>query len=57
MNKLFTAFTLCAVSFLFVACDDGPIEEAGEGLDEAAENVGDAVEDVADDVEDAVDGD
>lgn len=42
-------------TLFFVACDEGPLEEAGENVDEAFEDVGDAVEDVADDVEDAVD--
>lgn len=39
----------------FVACSDGPVEEAGEQVDDAAEEAGDAVDDALDSVEDAAD--
>ena len=34
--------------FALVACEDGPMEEAGENMDDAAEEMGDAMEDATD---------
>jgi hypothetical protein len=60
MRNLLTSLALVLPLAFFTVpltgCDDGALEEAGEGLDELGDDIGDTVEDAADDVEDAFDG-
>lgn len=46
-NITITRFLLVLIasfSFVFSACDEGPMEDAGESLDEAGDEVEDAVD-------------
>jgi len=45
---------LLLVSFTATACEDKPLEEAGETVDDAIDDTVDAVEDAVDDATDAV---
>jgi hypothetical protein len=40
--------TLLFSMFVLVACEDGPMEEAGESMDNAAEEFGESMEDATD---------
>ena len=58
-RKLFSTALLFpmvfATSLIGVACNDGPMEEAGENIDDGIDNTKDAFEDVGDDIEDGID--
>ena len=45
MQTLMKIFLVALFSFGFVACDDGPFEEAGNEIDEGLEEVGDEIDD------------
>ncbi len=42
------ALLASALMITLPACDEGPLEEAGEEVDEAVEDTGDAIEDATD---------
>lgn len=45
---------LLLITFTATACEDKPLEEAGENIDDAVEDTVDAVEDAVDDAGDAL---
>lgn len=49
LSQTITAALLASTLMLTLsACDEGPMEEAGENVDDAVEDSGDAVEDATD---------
>lgn len=50
--KTLMAILISGIALLGVqACDEGPLEEAGENIDEGFEDAGDAIDDAADEVD------
>ena len=45
MQTLTKLFLIALFSFGFVACDEGPMEEAGRNIDEGVEEIGDEIDD------------
>ena len=52
--KKFYALIFVSSAFLLSACNDGPMEEAGEDLDAATENARENVEEAAEETGEAV---
>jgi hypothetical protein len=55
MKTLAALLLALGLSLGLTACDEGPLEEAGEEVDEAFEDAGDGIDDAADSIEDAAD--
>ena len=49
------ALMLVLTTMLFIGCNDGPMEEAGETVDETIEDAGEVIEDAGEKLEDAID--
>lgn len=47
-EKIAAALLVSTLMISLSACDDGPLEEAGEEIDDKAEDAGNAIEDAAD---------
>lgn len=55
-ETIVAALLVSVLTIPLSACEEqGPVEEAGEGVDDAVEETGDAIEDAGDAVEDAAD--
>jgi hypothetical protein len=49
-KQILSVLLILGFGFFLQACNDGPLEEAGESLDNAAEDVGDSLEVACEDI-------
>lgn len=54
MKKLSIIFASLLMVFTLSACNEGPMEEAGESVDEAMTDTGNAIEDTCEDAKEGM---